>query len=556
MKLKSIKLQKVKRFTDLTIKGIPETARLIILAGPNGCGKSSLIDGLDFWRIRSSPGHGRWDGNYYIKSDSSAQKTTDNFDSAPYEPVKLDFHDFSFTHPAQNTRKIFYFRSAYRNQSDFKIPLTRDNPITILEQGRAVRMIDFDTRVSENYSRLVHEAFKKSWDEESAGENPVKLGKQYIQDINHAMGDLLPDLKLSSLGNPYKNDGTFRFTKGNSKDFDFMNLSGGEKAVFDLVLDLWMTQRKREYDNTIFCIDEPESHMNAKIHKELLSTLYKMIPPKCQLILATHSIGMMRRARDIEMENPGTVVFLDFGPRNFGEPPINFDKPQIIEPVTPDRKFWKKAYSVAFDDLSELVAPDRVVICEGRPRTEDPSPKPPSDAEIYERIFEQEFPQTQFVPMGGKTEVEGDAGRLVSVLKSIVKRVDVIRLVDGDDKNEDERRECRAQGIHVLSRRNLEAYLFDDEVLRALAHSENQAAKAESLIAKKQQIIAQKNKETLGGDNLKPVRRDIHKACKQILNLTQAGDTTAAFMLAKLAPLIKPNMAVYKQLKDDIFGEN
>ena len=53
-------------------------------------------------------------------------------------------------------------------------------------------------------------------------------------------------------------DGTFRFTKGASQRFSFKNLSGGEKAVFDLVLDLVVASHS--YDNTVFCIDEPESH--------------------------------------------------------------------------------------------------------------------------------------------------------------------------------------------------------------------------------------------------------------------------------------------------------
>ena len=42
--------------------------------------------------------------------------------------------------------------------------------------------------------------------------------------------------------------------------------------------------------------------------------LYDLVPENCQLMLATHSIGMMRRARDIDQQqNPGSVAFLDFG---------------------------------------------------------------------------------------------------------------------------------------------------------------------------------------------------------------------------------------------------
>ena len=66
---------------------------------------------------------------------------------------------------------------------------------------------------------------------------------------------LFPNLELNSLGNPLR-DGTFRFTKGSSRGFAYKNLSGGEKAAFDLVLDLVVA--RNEYNDTIFCIDEPE----------------------------------------------------------------------------------------------------------------------------------------------------------------------------------------------------------------------------------------------------------------------------------------------------------
>jgi len=42
MKFKSAIIKDFRRFTNLVVKGIPETARLIMLAGPNGCGKSSF----------------------------------------------------------------------------------------------------------------------------------------------------------------------------------------------------------------------------------------------------------------------------------------------------------------------------------------------------------------------------------------------------------------------------------------------------------------------------------------------------------------------------------
>ena len=44
MRIKEIRLKNYKRFTELTIADLPATARLVVLVGPNGTGKSSVFD--------------------------------------------------------------------------------------------------------------------------------------------------------------------------------------------------------------------------------------------------------------------------------------------------------------------------------------------------------------------------------------------------------------------------------------------------------------------------------------------------------------------------------
>ena len=286
--------------------------------------------------------------------------------------------------------------------------------------------------------------------------------------------------------------------------------------------------------------------MNTRLQSELLSVLYSLIPESCQLMLATHSIGMMRRARDIEAEHPGTVVFLNFGD-------LDFDQPQIIEPTKPDRQFWKKAHQVALDDLAALVAPERVVICEGHPKTARSVRNHSHDARCYERIFEAEFPETRFVSMGNDGEVSGDRHGLAQALLSLVDGLHVVRLIDRDDRSDQEVSDVQGNGVRVLSRRNLESYLFDDAVLRTLASWADQEGKADGLIAEKKRIV-DAGSDGSPSDDLKPASGQIYNACKNTLSLTQCGNNAEAFMRDTLASLIEPRMLVYEELKRDIFG--
>ena len=67
-KIKSVHVTEFKRFTDLTVTDIPESAKLIVLLGPNGCGKSSLLEAFNhyyYWPGKSLSHDRR---NYFSKN--------------------------------------------------------------------------------------------------------------------------------------------------------------------------------------------------------------------------------------------------------------------------------------------------------------------------------------------------------------------------------------------------------------------------------------------------------------------------------------------------------
>jgi len=69
MRIKEISLKNFKRFADLTIKDIPESAKLVLLIGANGSGKSSIFDAFEYYNNREQ----LKEGSYYSRIPSNLE---------------------------------------------------------------------------------------------------------------------------------------------------------------------------------------------------------------------------------------------------------------------------------------------------------------------------------------------------------------------------------------------------------------------------------------------------------------------------------------------------
>ena len=103
-----------------------------------------------------------------------------------------------------------------------------------------------------------------------------------------------------------------------------------------------------------------------KLQGALLKELLDQMNENCQLWISTHSIGMMRYARSLQEADPDDVAFIDFQGHDF-------DQATSLEPVQADRRFWSATLEVALGDLADLVAPSRVILCEGDPASNNPA---------------------------------------------------------------------------------------------------------------------------------------------------------------------------------------
>jgi predicted ATP-dependent endonuclease of OLD family len=270
MHVKSIRLRGFRRFHDLTIAEIPATARLVVMAGPNGSGKSSILDGFTLWHAyHGAPGAGL-DLSYHARQGDQRLTSFEDVQIEFYEPVGAD---------SDEQKKRFYVRSAYRNESDFTTA-GLSNMGRAIDGRRVSRMLDSDARVNENYQRIVSKSFSDIFSGKFRDVNAGVLEDRYIGQLRDSMQRVFPDLVLSGVGNPLSN-GSFYFTKGKVQDFHYKLLSGGEKAAFDLLLDFIV--KSHEYDDTVYCVDEPELHMNPRLQADLVGEMLTILPDNSQL---------------------------------------------------------------------------------------------------------------------------------------------------------------------------------------------------------------------------------------------------------------------------------
>ena len=598
MKIKSIYLKDFKRFTDLKIEEIPEKAKLVVMIGPNGCGKSSVFDALNLYtyivensaypanykdfspfKLPLMTGYYLKNGNpdryFPLSAEDVSSKHVRDFSSAFVEDivsramevgkavladcVNVELHQEEVT-IADKLR--VHIRSSLRNylrplHSDLfsthsaeKLQLKLSEPPTEKEEDHTFGINHWALFLYETiHDPAIEDIFREfrsvvPHELKEYAETVLSYKKEIIKEVRNAIAQLFTDPISNSILESIlhlclsTNDPELLHIYKETPPF--LNLSVGEIAIFDLLLDIVI--KKVIGDESIICIDEPELHIHTKLQGKLLEALYNLIPDNSQLWIATHSIGMVRKAQELSHEYPDSVVFLDFGKDEFGND-HNFDEKVTIKPAKPSQDFWARTYEVALGDLAELVVTGRTVFCEGEK----------FDAECYKNIFKNRYPEIDFVSLGARGNVEKSVKAANLAIEKIVKSARVIGIVDRDKATCGEIKRNAAKGIRTLSRKTIESYLLDDEVLTKLCEDYGESGKVNDLLTAKQNALDKRNLKP--SDKLKSIVQEIHGAAQNILKSVNLGNDQNSFMMDMLAPRIQSGMKVYAELHDDIFGD-
>ncbi|EOD4281905.1 AAA family ATPase [Klebsiella oxytoca] len=458
MRIKKLRLfNGYKRFHDLTIDLGENPARIIALVGPNGCGKSSVLDGILFHHNAFGALGNKGSKNYLYHS-------MHNDPAFDYQSISIEFTSGTY-YNARQSRKgkentLFSFRSPYRYNSNLNVTESRAVGEIYLNNYGASSSSDLDDKMEENYRRL-NIKFIKYMNAEDC--KPSEAKEKIIGDLNKSIKNCL-NLEIDNLGNIESSQGTIYFKKpDHPKPFSFNVLSSGEKEVIDILLDLYL--RQDEYCDTVYLLDEPELHINTSIQKKLLIEINRLIGEQCQIWLTTHSIGFMRALQD-ELNEKCQIIYFDENHNLAAET-------NVLTPTTKSSVMWRKIFGIALDDLTHLLSPRRIVYCEGRDSPGTAGRERGLDAQVYNAIFNDKYPDTLFVSSGGNTELDKRSDIAIAILSKALPNLEVLVLKDRDSgsgrcissKDRELYLETNPKNHRMLIRWEIENYLFSKDVL-------------------------------------------------------------------------------------------
>jgi hypothetical protein len=139
------------------------------------------------------------------------------------------------------------------------------------------------------------------------------------------------------------------------------------------------------------------------------------------------------------------------------------------------------------------------------------------------------------------------------MLSNILKSSTLIKFIDRDDKSEAEIAELLEKEVKTSSRRHIESYLFDDELIAKLCDSVGKPELLQDCLDAKDKAVADSVNRGNPADDIKSASGNIFTEIKRILGLTQCGNNKCAFVRDTMTPLVTEETNVYKELEKEIF---
>lgn len=302
---------------------------------------------------------------------------------------------------------------------------SRSNIWGFQNQDKMYKTEGFNLQIEEDlnnvFKSLVEEdnecrcKFYDSYDDK----NPTHKPPTTLQKVIEIWNRLLIHRKLSYT------EGYITVIPENGYEYDFMDLSDGEKAIFYYIAHVLLAQEK-----SYIIVDEPENHLHLALVAKLWDTL-ELEREDCQFIYLTHNLEFANtrtNSKKIWMKSFTAPATWDMQ-----EIESNTDIPQVL--------------------YMELLGSRKAILfCEGK--------KTSYDINLYSRLF----PNYLVIPVDGHMQVINFT-RAFNASTSIHGNY-AIGIIDGDFHTEKQKSKWESEHIYCVEAQEVENILCDDILLQ------------------------------------------------------------------------------------------
>jgi len=292
MKIKRVEIKNFRGIEHLELDFVDpagESLDLVVLAGPNGCGKTSVLEACilacnhsELPQTSSSPKFNLLNGCNSFEISLNVDDKGMFYNVTFFYEVDGKHHDVK--------RKSYGIGICYFSSRRYSIP-TGSIGLTVHKKAKKAKSIE-DQRLFEIKQRLINltgsAAFTSTKPKVSE-----QTKKTVYSKINDGWKLFYPNRNCYFNAEYASNkieDGfdVFLCDIDSAKRLSIDSLSSGELEIF-MMLSCFALN---DLSNTIVFIDEPELHLHPSWHRTIMNAL-KTVLPKTQIICATHSTEIL-----------------------------------------------------------------------------------------------------------------------------------------------------------------------------------------------------------------------------------------------------------------------
>lgn len=438
---------RIENAPPVRVFGVTELSDVIVIAGPNGVGKTRLLQAI-VGHLRGG-GSGAQIGGLIEATNRQEREAwgKDRLDLTAPEDVQL-LRTTLQRNRSRNSlvSSIINFESDRTFQSIQPLQFQWDIQDPFSEE------VSWDigfTFMRDRFQDTVHSMFRlieaqkqgianRAVQLRREGRDSMKLDfSDPMEPFKEVFARLLGPKELADLSARTQR---IEYREGGAT-LDFFTLSSGEQEVVKIAFDFLL---RRPRDCIVF-FDEPELHLHPELSYRLIQTLQEV--GRNQFVFATQSPDIITASLD------KSVVFISPPSENGEGQPINQAVP-VSEADETNRALRLLGHSVGIIALGR-----RIILIEGESSS--------LDKQVYGSIIRSDFPSLVLVPSGGKHALESFGEIYERVLSRALWGVEFFMLCDRDSappEGGDAVPGESSERLRVLSRYHLENYFLDESV--------------------------------------------------------------------------------------------